>query len=103
MDKMTPDVSSFLTKSSLRGFTAAAAASADGSLIRGVTAEEDGDTDVDDELMLTDESSTPYALRGFRGRAVGRLEEEDGDDEDSDEDNDDDADDDDDVLGLVDT
>ena len=55
-DKMTPDVSSFLIKSSLRGFTAAA--SVDGSLIRGVTTEEDGDTDVD-ELILIDESSKP--------------------------------------------
>lgn len=53
---MTPDVSSFLIKSSLRGFTAAA--SVDGSLIRGVTTEEDGDTDVD-ELILIDESSKP--------------------------------------------
>lgn len=86
-DKMTPEVSSFLTKSSFRGFTAAAvAASADGSLFRGVTTteEEDEDTDVDD-LIFLDESSTPYALRGFRGRAVGRLDEDD------------------DVLGLVDT
>jgi len=84
---MTPEVSNFLTKSSLRGFTAAAvAAIADGSLLRGVTTaeEEDEDTDVD-ELIFLDESSTPYALRGFRGRAVGRLDEDD------------------DVLGLVDT
>lgn len=83
---MTPEVNSFLIKSSLRGFTAAA--SVDGSLIRGVTTEEDGDTDVDELIFLIDESSTPWALRGFRGRAVGRL---------------DDNDDGDDVLGLVDT
>lgn len=88
---MTPEVSSFLTKCSFRGFTAAAvavAAGADGSLFRGVTTaeEEDEDTDVDD-LIFLDESSTPYALRGFRGRAVGRLDEDEDDD----------------VLGLVDT